>query len=267
MHAYFLWNWQALHRPDGSLLFTDAQERAWRGAATDVFAATERLPRAKGRFVSDPRWTPALFDAAVRLAASRDPSLGPAHFAALRRLCAGPVHARTGRRIFGGVPPGAGFKQACGNLWIFDWAFGAGTDPAALDFADDFDRYRAALAPDLDAESADLDAFRARGGRLLVYSGTSDSCVPWHGTAAWYGRVCARYGAAAALAFCRYYLLPGRDHMGGAGVQTIRDEFDTLVRWREKGVLPAPVGHGMVPPAFDVPLEPFVPGGDPASFA
>ena len=47
--------------------------------------------------------------------------------------------------------------------------------------------------------------------------------------------------------------------MGGPGVQTIRDEFDLLSRWREKGAEPAPVGHGMVPPAFDLPLEPWGP--------
>ena len=47
--------------------------------------------------------------------------------------------------------------------------------------------------------------------------------------------------------------------MGGPGVQTIRDEFGLLVRWREKGVAPAPVGHGMTPPAFDLPLDPWDP--------
>ena len=59
----------------------------------------------------------------------------------------------------------------------------------------------------------------------------------------------------AARSFCRYYLLPGREHTGGPGVQTIRGEFDMLSRWREKGVDPAPVGHGMTPPAFDLPLR------------
>ncbi|MBR1837104.1 MAG: tannase/feruloyl esterase family alpha/beta hydrolase, partial [Kiritimatiellae bacterium] len=122
-----------------------------------------------------------------------------------------------------------------------------------------FGKYETLLAPDLYAESADLDAFRARGGKLLVYSGTADSCVPWSATAAWYRRVAARYGAEAAAGFCRYYLLPGREHFGGPGVQTVRDEFSLLVRWREKGLLPRPVGHGMVPPAFDLPLPPFAP--------
>lgn len=260
LHAYFLWNWQTLHRRDGSLLFTDSQERSWRGAVLETVAPLEAMPRARGRFVSDPRvWNKALLEDALRLAARRDPSLGPDHIAALRRLDGGPVHAVTGQRIFGGLPPGAEFSPACGNLWIFDWAFGPGTDPFSIDFGADFDRYRSAMAEDLDAESADLDAFRARGGRLLVYSGTADSCVPWHSTAAWHARLVGRHGGnvGAVREFCRYYLLPGRSHTGGPGVQTIRDEFNILVRWREKGVEPKPTGHGMTPPAFDLPLEPF----------
>ncbi|MBQ9726012.1 MAG: tannase/feruloyl esterase family alpha/beta hydrolase [Kiritimatiellae bacterium] len=255
LHAYFLWNWRALHRADGSLLFTDAQERGWHEAALAAFAPGERLERARGRFVSDPRWTPALLEDALRRAAAGDPSLTPAHLDALRRLVGGPRHAVTGRRIHGGLPPGGPLAPSSGNLWIFGWVFGESFDPWRFDFGADFDRYEAALAPDLDAESADLDAFRARGGRMIVYSGTSDSCVPWHATAAWHDRVVARYGAEAARSFCRYYLLPGREHTGGPGVQTIRGEFDMLSRWREKGVDPAPVGHGMTPPAFDLPLR------------
>lgn len=259
LHAYFLWNWQALHRADGSLLFAQAQEKAWQEAALAAFAPEEPLERARGRFASDPRWTPSRLEAALRGAARRDPSLSPAHLDALRRLAEGPRHALTGRRIHGGLPPGGPFAPSCGNLYLFNWVFGADFDPAQFDFGADFDRYAAALAPDLDAESADLDAFRARGGKLLVYSGTSDSCVPWHATAAWYGRVAARYGLDATRDFCRYYLLPGREHMGGPGVQTIRDEFALLSRWREKGVGTEPVGHGMVPPAFDLPLPPYDP--------
>ena len=259
LHAYFLWNWQALHHPDGSLLFTQAQERSWREAVLEAFAPGEKLERAKWRFVSDPRWTPALLEESIRLAAARDRSLGPEHFAALRRVSAGPAVDAGGRRVHGGIPPAAPLAPSYGNLWIFTWAFGESFSPATFDFQAGFGKYETLLAPDLDAESADLDAFRARGGKLLVYSGTADSCVPWSATAAWYRRVAARYGAEAAAGFCRYYLLPGREHFGGPGVQTVRDEFSLLVRWREKGLLPRPVGHGMVPPAFDLPLPPFAP--------
>lgn len=258
LHAYFLWNWQASHREDGSMLFLGPQEKSWRRAVLDVLARRETMARARGRFVSDPRWSADEREEALERAARRDPTLSPAHLDALRKMHEGPVHAQTGERIHGGIPPGADFGPACGNLWLFDWAFGPGTDPFSIDFGADFDRYRAALAPDLDANSPDLDAFRARGGKLLVYSGSCDSCVPWHATAAWYRKLAERCGGVEeARAFCLYYVLPGRAHVGGPGVQTIRDEFRHLVAWREKGIAPRLVGHGCTAPAFDVPLRPF----------
>ena len=262
LHAYFLWNWQASHRADGSMLFLSSQEQTWRAAVFDVLASRETSARARGRFVSDPAWSESEMERAIALAAKRDPSLSPEHVEALRKMHSGPVHAFSGRRIYGGVPPAADFGPSCGNLWIFDWFFGPGTNPASLDFGRDFDAYRAALAPDLDADDPGLDAFRARGGKMLVYSGSSDSCVPWHATAEWYGNVVRRFGGdlAAVRDFCLYFMLPGRDHTGGPGVQTVRDEFRAIVAWREKGVAPRLVGHGCTAPAFDLPLVPYEPG-------
>ncbi len=261
LHAYFLWNYQATHHLDGSPLFTDEQERGWRKTVLDLFSARETLPRARGRFVSDPRWSDELVEEALRRAAANDASLIPEHIVALRRLCQGPVHAVTGRKIHGGIPPATAFAPACRNLWLFEWVFGVGCDPMGINLGADYDRCVAALSPDLDANGVDLDAFKANGGKLLVYSGTADSCVPWHATAEWYARLVARYGGNldAVRDFCLYYLLPGREHGGGQGVQFIRDEFKVLTDWREKGIAPAPIGHGMVPPAFDLPLEPFTP--------
>ena len=256
LHAYFLWNWQALHKPDGAELFTDAQEKSWQMSVLEAFAPAEKLERAKGRFVSDPRWTKPLFENALSIALQRDKSLSQDHIEALRKICQGPRHQKSGRTIALGIPPGASFGPACGNLWIFEWFFGAGTNPATLDFGYDFDRYKAAMAPDLDAESVDLDDFRRRGGKLFLYSGSADSCVPWHFTASWFNRLVNRFGGDLERVhdFCRYYILPGRAHSGGSGIQTIRDEFDLVMRWREKNIPPCPIGHGMTPPSFDLPL-------------
>ena len=259
LHAYFLWNYQTTHRADGSPLFTAEQERGWRKTVLDLFSARETLPRARGCFVSDPRWSDELIEEALRRATANDSSLTPEHIDALRRLCQGPVHAVTGRQLYGGVPPAAAFGPACRNLYLFEWVFGVGCDMMRINLGDDYDRYATALSADLDANGVDLDAFRANGGKLLVYSGTADSCVPWHATAEWYSRLVARYGGdiGAVREFCLYYLLPGREHGGGPGVQLIRDEFKVLMNWREKGITPAPIGHGMVPPAFDLRLEPY----------
>ena len=259
LHAYFLWNWQATHRRDGSPLFTRAQEESYRAAVLGLLSGDDAFPHARGRFLSDVRWDAALRAEAVRRAAARDPSLTPEHLDALRRLQDGPVHARTGERLFDGLPPASEFEPACGNLYLFQWVFGADVDFARLDFDRDIDRYFAALSPDLDAEDPDLAPFRGRGGKLLAIAGTADSCVPCSATIDYYERVVARFGGdlAAVQSFFLLYLLPGRRHSGGPGVQSLRGDFSLLSDWLEKGRRPRAEGVACVPPAFRVPLHPY----------
>ena len=240
LHAYFLWNWRHSRNPDGSPLFTRAQEKGIRAAAIASFAPRERFPGAAGRFVSAPRWPDGAIDAAIDAEARNDHTLGPASLRALRALYSGPRHAATGERLFDGIPPGGDFSLARSNLYLFHWVFGPGADLASLDFGGDYDRYRAALAPDLDADNPDLDAFRAAGGRLLAYAGTQDSCVPCGPTLDYFDAVAARLGSRdAARSFFRLYVLPGREHFGGPGIQELRRPLDALRRWREKGVAPS----------------------------
>ncbi len=258
LHAYFLWNYQLVRRPDGTRRFTKEQENSYRAVALEYMSSRESFPHGRGRFVADPRWTAEDRAAVLRLAAERDPTLTPEHIEALRRLQEGPVHARTGKRIFEGLPPATAFDPAIGNLYLFTWVFGKDVDLFALDFDKDIDRYFALLSADLDAEDEDLDAFRRRGGKLLMYSGTADSCVPYTATLDYYRRVVARIGSMEETQdFFLYYLLPGREHGGGLGVQFIQDDFGLLRRWREKGVRPQTIGRAMVPPTFTVPLYPY----------
>jgi pimeloyl-ACP methyl ester carboxylesterase len=258
LHAYFLWNYQHTRRPDGSPLFTKKQEASYRAAALEYVSRRETFPHGRDRFIADPRWTPEDRAAVLRLAAARDPSLTPEQLEALRALQDGPTHARTGRSLFDGIPPATAFEPACGNLYLFHWIFGKDANLLSIDFDRDIDRYFAALSPDLDAEDTDLGAFRARGGKILMYSGTADSCVPYTATLAYYKRVAERVGSMADTQdFFLYYLLPGREHSGGPGVQFIENEFGLLRAWREKGVRPRATGRAMVEPRFTVPLQPY----------
>ena len=91
-----------------------------------------------------------------------------------------------------------------------------------------------------------------------MYSGTADSCVPYTATLAYYKRVVGRVGSLADTQdFFLYYLLPGREHDGGPGVQFIENDFGLLRAWREKGVRPQATGRAMVEPRFTVPLLPY----------
>lgn len=258
LHAYFLWNWQHTRDADGRPLFTPAQEQAYKAAALAHFAGRETFPHARGRFISDPRWDAADRRAVVEGAQRLDPSITDAQAEALRALQDGPVHAVTGKRLFDGIPPAADFAPACSNLFLFNWVFGPDVDYRAIDFAGDIDRYFAELADDLDADDPNLDAFRARGGKMVVYSGTQDSCVPYHATLDYYQRLVSRVGSLEETQkFCRYYLLPGRNHMGGPGVQELCGTLEAVRIWSEKGRAPAFLGVSCTE-GYKVPLAPFL---------
>jgi len=170
----------------------------------------------------------------------KDPTLTPAHADALRKLFDGPRRADTGERIFCGMPLGSlPFAMAEGNLYLFNWVFGADKDMTQIDFGKDIDTYTAALAPYLNAENPDLTPFFERGGKLLMYSGSADICVPYTATLDYYERVIEHFGTLDKVkSFFRFYIIPGMEHGGGPGITSLPNNFDLLVNWREKNVAP-----------------------------
>lgn len=88
----------------------------------------------------------------------------------------------------------------------------------------------------LDATNPNLDAYRARGGKLLLIQGTTDMLVSPYMTTAYYNRVAARYGDSL-KSFLRYYVQPGFGHAGG----TFALRWDSLAAidsWVESGQAP-----------------------------
>jgi feruloyl esterase len=262
LHAYFVWNEQILSKCP----FTKEQQKMVVAAALEHFGARETTPGAAGKIVTDPRWTPADIEAVVALAMKTDSTLTTVHGDALRNLFGGP-HTGTGERIFNGIPPGAMLDDAHGGglYYLFRWVFGAGFDPLKFDFDKDMDVYTATLAPLLNAENDDLTAFKKRGGKLLMFSGSADAIVPWHATAEYYDRVSARFGVDQTRDFFAYYLLPGWQHGRSPVISRITpDFFRTLVNWREKGEAPG-VFHCLQivdgKTELDASVEPYAPTG------
>lgn len=251
LHLYFLWNYKCLHRPDGTALFTKGQERAYNSAAVDILSERECFPHGRGRFIADPRWTTAMREDVLREAARRDPSLTDEHIAALRKMQEGPV--ADGVRIHAGIPPAVDFAGASGNDWLVKWFFGRDADLAALPFEDAARRLLS--AKELNADDPDLSEFRGRGGKIIMYSGSADGCVPYSSALDYHESVKATLGGGV-RDFFLYYILPGRAHIGGHGVQFIRDELHLLRSWREKDVFPRAIGHAMTTPSFDIELSP-----------
>ena len=134
----------------------------------------------------------------------------------------------------------------------------------AFDFDRDAPRIYDVAAPfttsawhDVGMRSADLRAFRAAGGKLIVPHGMSDPVFSAYDTIAWWNEVNAR-SAGQAASFARVFPVPGMNHCGG-GPAT--DQFDSLsaledwvLRHHAPAAIPAKAGPGTPWPGRERPL-------------
>jgi feruloyl esterase len=256
LHAYFLWNEQILR----ACPFTAAQQQTIIRAGNAYMAARE-VPQTAGKLVSDPRCTKDDIEAVIERARADDPTLTDAHEDALRKLFDGPRHSVTGERIFCGIPFGSSFDIARGHLYLFKWVFGADKDLMTIDFGKDIDTYTVALGPYLNAENADLSRFEKRGGKLLMISGSADSCVPYHASLDYYERVAEHCGSLErARSFIRFYIIPGMSHGPGPGINKLPSMLGLVMDWREKGAVPDKIqGQRVVEgkTEIDMPIYPY----------
>jgi hypothetical protein len=89
----------------------------------------------------------------------------------------------------------------------------------------------------LDANSADLSQFMAKGGKLLLMVGSIDDSIPPHNTLNYYSRLVARFGQATLDTFVRFYYIPGFGH--GTGVFNAKfDSLGALDTWVTQGKPP-----------------------------
>ncbi|KAF4317400.1 hypothetical protein G195_009238 [Phytophthora kernoviae 00238/432] len=93
--------------------------------------------------------------------------------------------------------------------------------------------------PLLDATSPDLAAFKAAGGKLILWHGWSDEHISPRTTIAYHEALQKQMGGADQVAeFERLYLLPGVQHCGhGDGMAAI-DLVTPLLEWVEQGRTP-----------------------------
>ena len=97
------------------------------------------------------------------------------------------------------------------------------------------------------ATDPDLRAFRAHGGKLIIYHGWADQAIPPFESVDYYAAVARQLGGyAATRSFSRLYMVPGLYHCPcGQPVDgdpaTVVDFMAPLVRWVEAGQAPAAV--------------------------
>jgi hypothetical protein len=83
------------------------------------------------------------------------------------------------------------------------------------------------------ARSADLDGFRAHGGKLIISQGVSDPVFSILDTLGWYGEVQQRNGGHA-RDFARVFAVPGMNHCQGGAATDSFDALQSLMDWVEQ---------------------------------
>ncbi|EGY00149.1 hypothetical protein AZA_89723 [Nitrospirillum viridazoti Y2] len=226
-HAAVLWDFIAANRTPGSHL-SDAKLRLLNDAA--VASCNRRGYGLPGdAFITDP--LSCHFDPAELgcQGTESDQCLTPAEVATARAFYDGPTTA-DGRAVFFGWPPGSevqgrfgwAFLQSAANGQpqfgsLFKWVFGADWVWRGFDLDRDMPTVDRALGGDVnDATQGSLRAFKARGGKLIIYHGLADTLVPPGQSVAFYDRQVRELGGMdQARDVARLFLAPGLMHCGG----------------------------------------------------
>ena len=239
--------------------------------AQAVLAACDAQDGLKDGILSDPM--SCHFDPATLVCkgAESNDCLTPPQAASLQRIYQGARNGNGGL-IFPGYEPGGedggggwsawitGSKSglAAGTLFstgflrnmVFNdasWKYQQTNLAAALDAAD------TKMAATLNSTDANLKAFQARGGKLIIYHGWSDAAIPPLNAISYYDNV-AKSMADTKDGFLRLYMLPGLQHCsGGPGPNFFgqfgvlkpgdaqHDVFTALVDWVEQGSTPGAI--------------------------
>ena len=249
--------------------FTLAERRLVSNA---VLQRCDALDGAADGMVQDTRACQAAFDLGRDVptcTGARDGScLAAAQKSAIGRLFAG-VALASGERLYAPFPYDAGLATgdwaqwkfnapstrdagAVSNIWQVPPAPPSGFDGRAFMLSADADALLARVqATDSSyAEAAlsfmqpprldDLSALRKRGGRIVMYHGTSDPIFSSEHSVQVY-EAWSRGSGAPAESFARLYLVPGMNHCRGGPATDQFDLLQPLVEWLEQGKAPGPV--------------------------
>jgi Tannase and feruloyl esterase len=168
---------------------------------------------------------------------------------AARQIYAPAKNPRTGEEIWPGLMRGS----------ELGWAAQAG-GPAPIRLATDFFKYLvfenpnwdwrtfdfdrdvataiAKVGPIVTTMNPDLEAFRSRGGKVIMYHGWNDQAIAPENSVKYYTSVVDRLGRERADQLVRLFMAPGVEHCrGGPGPSTF-DAVAALDAWVVSGVAP-----------------------------
>jgi len=97
------------------------------------------------------------------------------------------------------------------------------------------------VAPFMASDNPNLSAFKATGGKILMWQGGADQLIMTRGSSMYYDAV-ASYMAGGDYSqlspWFRHYIVPGNAHCGGGAAPQAQNLFQTVVNWVETGTTP-----------------------------
>jgi feruloyl esterase len=163
-----------------------------------------------------------------------------------------PAMRRSGELIYPGLVPGGetGWMMLTaatpepGAIDVGMFRYAAHQDPAWDWRTFDLDRDTALLderAGFVDVTNPDLSAFKARGGKLLIYHGWNDGgsggAISPLNSVNYYSDIQKKMGPRQD-GWLRLFMVPGMAHCGGGPGPTQVNWLAAMERWRESGVAP-----------------------------
>lgn len=257
LHTFFLWNWQHIHRrlPNG---FNKDTLEKWHKIIIDKYVL-----EAEGKIgdnylthphlISNPLKNTEMYTLAQEIFTNEE-------IDALFEIYEGPKDLLPHLAYF----PGAELENlglmdlsnkeqfAKDYFYVFRWALGENVDLLNTDIDELYVKTKAILAEHLDATSTNLDEFKANGGKLLNFVGSSDAIIPYQTIMNYYEEIKRVYSPQETQDFYRFSIIPGWGHIYGGpaildigmiGLKAIprvaeHDVLSCLEAWVEKGITP-----------------------------
>jgi feruloyl esterase len=244
-----MWYWQATHKDETSFISPD-KYRILHEAALNACDAKDGL---KDGLIGNPE--SCKFDPVVVLCKEKTGSncLTSAQVEAARKIYSGPINPRTRQEIYSPMYPGSemGWAQLAGGeqplgipveffkyFVLRDPKWDYKTRPINFD-SDVALADRPDVAP-VNAVDPDLRKFFARGGKLLLVDGWSDTSVPPKVAINYYKAVVAKLGAKSVQDSMRFFMVPGMGHgPGTTGDENFNyDALGVIEQWKQTGKAP-----------------------------
>lgn len=261
----FAWNLQAMHADADSYI----PPSKLKAIETAALASCDVRDGVSDGVLDDP--TKCGFDPSVLLCrgTESDECLTEKQIAALKKIYSGP-RGSNGKQIIPGFVPGGETGPGGWATWInsadptraLQFFFSTQTfanmvhddpkwDIKRFNLEEDHKLANQKLASILNATDPNLKAFKARGGKLILYHGWSDAALPPVNTINYFQSVVAKMGQRESGSFVRLFMVPGLQHCGGGPGPNAFGAFVTaarsdpqhdmslaLERWVEQGIGP-----------------------------